>query len=290
METARPLWKRALRRPGLTALRASEMAAGLVYVSGPFQAARAALLARAEAPPEVRAAVFAHVFYPELWDEIVAVRSTLPPGSPIIATAPPPQADALRAKAAGDPGVTILERPNRGRDIAPFLEALDLGLLDPFDAVLKIHTKKSPHLRQGSLRRRVFYAALAGSRGVAARALAQFREPDVGLVGPGAYFRRAPFYWMGNRERVAELSMRMGADAELGFFEGSMFWVRPAALAPLRGLRLRREDFEDERGQLDGALHHAVERLFTIAAAAAGYETRSIGARTLMAAAGPRRS
>jgi lipopolysaccharide biosynthesis protein len=274
----------------LAALRAGEIVAGHLYVSKAFQRARAAVFAQARAPANLRAAIVTHVYYPELWEEMFAIRDFLPAGSPIIVTAPPTQAQTLRMLVGSDPLVTILETPNRGRDIAPFLMALELGLLDQFDAVLKIHSKKSPHLWQGGLRRRVFLTALAGSRNVVARTLAQFADSKVGLVGPSAFFRRAPVYWMGNRDRVVDLAHRMGADATLGFFEGSMFWVRPAALAPLRGLRLRTEDFEEEIGQLDGTLHHAVERLFPVAAAVAGYETRSIGARILMPSAAAART
>lgn len=279
--TPRPLWKRVLRQPALTVMRAAEMAAGLAYASAPFQTLRALRLAGARVPADLRAAVLAHVYYLELWDEILAVRATLPDGAPILVTAPPAQAARLRAMTAGVAAVEIIERPNRGRDIAPFVHALQSGALDRFDAVLKIHTKKSPHLLQGDLRRRVFFAALAGSRAASARALAWFADPKVGMVGPARYFRTAPIYWMDDRARVEALAARMDAPAELGFFEGSMFWVRPAALAPLRALDLPLEAFEAEAGQLDGTLHHAIERLIPVAVARAGYETRAIGGRRL---------
>lgn len=280
----KPLWKRLLRQPALTAMRGAEMAAGLAYASAPFQRLRARRLSGAQAPAGLRAAVLAHVYYTELWDEILALRATLPAGAPLLVTAPPAQAARLRAISAGDAGVEILERPNRGRDIAPFLHALQSGALDRFDAVLKVHTKKSPHLLQGDLRRRVLFAALAGSPAATARALAWFGDPKVGLVGPGPYFRTAPVYWMDDRARVEALAARIDAPARLGFFEGSMFWVRPAALAPLRGLDLPLEAFEAEAGQLDGTLHHALERLIPLAVTRAGYETRAIGGRRLTAA------
>src|SRR3546814_19485928 len=53
------------------------------------------------------------------------------------------------------------------------------------------------------------------------------------------------------------------------------FWVRPAALRLLLDAHLGVTDFEAEAGQLDGTLAHAVERVLTLAAGAAGYTTVS---------------
>lgn len=278
----RPLWKRVLRHPARAVLRASEIAASLVYVTRPFQALRERRLERPAPVPAIRAAVVAHVYYPELWQEIRAVHATLPAGSQLIVTAPPAQAAQVAELAGADPLVEIITAPNRGRDIAPFLQALQSGALDRFDAVLKIHTKKSPHLMLGDLRRRFFFTALAGSPAVTASILRLFEDPRTGIVGPRAFFRSRATYWMGNRARVEELAARIGATPDLGFFEGSMFWVRPAALARLRTLGLRLEDFDEEAGQLDATLHHAIERLFPIAAAAEGYETRTLGGGRLV--------
>jgi lipopolysaccharide biosynthesis protein len=62
---------------------------------------------------------------------------------------------------------------------------------------------------------------------------------------------------------------------EPDFFAGTMFWVRPKALAPLRQLALSR-DFEPDQGRTDGALEHAVERVLSIAVKAAGYQIEDI--------------
>nr|WP_235913764.1 rhamnan synthesis F family protein [Pseudoroseomonas coralli] len=258
------------------------MALGAAFLSSPVQRLRAWRLLRREAPATCRAAVIAHLYYPELLGEALAVQATLPPRSPLLITAPPHQAARLRRETQGLPDVEVHEVENRGRDIAPFVKLLAEGRLDRFDAVLKIHGKRSPHLRHGDLRRRIFFVGLAGSRGNVARVLAQFQNPAIGFVGLAPYFRTRPLYWMKNRERVEALCARMGAPARVGFFEGSMFWFRPAALAPLKRLGLRTEDFEAEAGQLDGTLHHAVERCFMLSGLAAGYEARSLSGRPLL--------
>ena len=60
------------------------------------------------------------------------------------------------------------------------------------------------------------------------------------------------------------------------FFEGTMFWARPQALAPLRRLGLAAEAFAPEAGRVDGALEHAVERLFNHAARVAGFRVEDV--------------
>jgi lipopolysaccharide biosynthesis protein len=50
------------------------------------------------------------------------------------------------------------------------------------------------------------------------------------------------------------------------FFKGAMFRVRPAALAPLRALRLAEDSFAPETGQT----HSALELLFNHAVEASG--------------------
>ena len=58
---------------------------------------------------------------------------------------------------------------------------------------------------------------------------------------------------------------------KLDFFGGTMFWVRPEALRPLRDLRLASE-MPCESGLIDGDLPHALERVLPTSVLAAGYK------------------
>ncbi|MGO8801433.1 MAG: rhamnan synthesis F family protein [Roseiarcus sp.] len=225
-----------------------------------------------------------HAYYPELLPEILACRSLLPNGTPLFVTVPPEKHGEAQRRLEGVADVRLFITPNRGRDIAPFLSLLNAGILEPFDAALKIHTKRSPHLLDGNIRRKLLLQLLCGEPRAARATASLFEDAEVGMVGWAASYRAAPGYWMTNEAAVASLARRMNAadSARLGFFEGSMFWFRPSALEPLRRLNLAPEDFEAEAGQTDGTLHHAVERCFTIAAWAGGFTVRNLRGRLLV--------
>jgi len=61
-----------------------------------------------------------------------------------------------------------------------------------------------------------------------------------------------------------------GGPDGLEFFAGTMFWFWPAALENLPEI-VRPESWEKERGQLDGTLAHAVERILVDVARANGF-------------------
>lgn len=234
--------------------------------------------------PSLRIAIVAHAYYPDLIPEILACRAALPGTVPVHFTIPPDRAATARTILQDVEGVFIHVCENRGRDIWPFVWLLGSGALDGYDAVLKLHTKRSPHLLDGEIRRQLLFTMLCGERRSTSRALAAFLDPATGMVGWGACWRSAPPYWMANRERVRSIAEKMNRgpwQPQLGFFEGSMFWFRPAAFAALRNLRLSAADFEEEAGQVDGTQHHAIERCFTVAAWLGGFVVRDLNGRVL---------
>lgn len=262
---------------------------GGAFVSEPVQWLRSKLARRV---PETEGvgpiAIVAHAYYPELLPEILA-RRRLVPGRPTLhVTVPHDKVAQAEAILAGEDGIVIHPAANRGRDIAPFLTLLNAGHLDGYDVVLKVHTKRSPHLRDGDIRRKLLFNLLFGETNANRRIVGIFADARVGMVGWGGCYHTNPAYWMDNEARSLAVAERMKAGdvARIGFFEGSMFWFRPAALVPLKNLNLAVEDFEAEQGQVDGTLHHAVERCFTIAAWSAGYDVRDLSGRLLDAGRG----
>jgi lipopolysaccharide biosynthesis protein len=85
-------------------------------------------------------------------------------------------------------------------------------------------------------------------------------------------------FWRGNEAEMKRLICELGGDpAQIkpDFFEGTMFWVRPAAFESLRRLKTT-ERFTVERGAVDGALEHAIERIFAVAVKVAGFRIDDI--------------
>jgi hypothetical protein len=241
--------------------------------------------ARAPAAPgaPTAAAVAVYIFYEDTWTDIAgALKRLTIPFDLIVATVPwrDRPIETIR-RDFPDAEVRVVE--NRGRDIRPFLELLESGRLDRYRYVCKIHGKKSilggrlPYY--GALwRRRCLFDLLAGPD-IARKIVDEFeREPKVGMIGPRAF--RLPGAnvslegaWGKSRAEALELAAKMGVAPErfrLDYYGGTMFWVRPEALKPLRDLRLARR-FVDDGARVDGGLEHVVERLFSTAAVAAGY-------------------
>jgi lipopolysaccharide biosynthesis protein len=59
-------------------------------------------------------------------------------------------------------------------------------------------------------------------------------------------------------------------DDDLGFFAGSMFWVRSDIILQMLP-QVDPEGYEPEQGQRDGTLAHALERLVPMVASKLGY-------------------
>lgn len=272
-----------MRRVKWIIAKCVEICVGTVFLLSPTQ-----LLWRKMLPNErqvvgtKKIAVVAHVFYTELVGEVLqcwaTVNAATGGGARLHITTTFERADKLRHILADHELVQLHVMPNRGRDIAPFIELLNSGTLDGYDAILKLHTKRSPHLTTGNLRRRLLFAVLAGNSANVQRILGMFDNPKTGMVGWRLSYRSSGIWWMGNKDRILELAKntRPPLKVYVGFFEGSMFWARPRALTPLRALLLSSQNFEVEAHQLDGALHHAIERMFTLATWTQGYSVRSI--------------
>ncbi len=221
----------------------------------------------------LRVGVMAHVFYPDLIEEFARALAHMPLPYvlmvSVIDETARQRAQARFGQLPGLRGLQVRVVPNRGRDIAPLLVAFRDMVLD-LDIVGHIHTKKSLYTGSEQLGwRRYLLDSLLGSRERIAWQLGMFQaEPRLGMIYPESYVH-FPYWghtWLSNTTICRELGRRLGisidASGYIDFPAGSMFWARVDALRPLYDLELSLDDFPEERGQMDGTLHHAMERMF----------------------------
>lgn len=218
--------------------------------------------------------VFCHMYYPELFAPLKVALDNIPaPADLFLSTTSAENARTLRHmfdEWDGRLEVEVVE--NRGRDIAPKLITFGRNHSD-YDLVLHAHTKSdraNPGWREHMLR------LLLGSRMKVEHIITYFEHvPEVGIIAARHYPPIVQWiHWGPNRENAQKLAKRAKIKlptAEVDFPSGSMFWARPAALAPLLNLGLRFEDFPAETGQIDGTIAHAIERLFFYSAERAGF-------------------
>jgi lipopolysaccharide biosynthesis protein len=224
-----------------------------------------------DASPPPRIAVVVHCFYSDLMGEILTHLQYIPfPFRLFVSTDREEKREEInsimvqRGMRAEDLRVV----PNRGRDIAPKYVAFQ-DVYDGCDYFLHLHSKKSPHTGVfGEKWRQFLLASLVGSTEIVRSNLRLLADSRVGLVFPVPMNDTAPeLRWGSSFNASALLARRLGINIQSSFCfdypDGAMFWGKPAAISSLLDLQLQLDDFPEERGQLDGCLQHAIERLVT---------------------------
>lgn len=235
--------------------------------------------------PPFRIGAQLHIFYADIAADLRRLLDNAGPGMTALVTTDTEakRAAILQAFAGWDERISVRIVPNRGRDIAPKLLAF-ADRYDEFDLLLFLHSKKSEYGVVGEGWRELLYDTLCGSPEVVRSVLSIFAaRVDAGLVFPQHHEPARPFTgWEYNFAAARRLARRMGVRLRrrgtIEFPSGSMFWARPAALAPLLRLGLRLEDFPEEGGQMDATIAHAVERLFALSAELAGLRWYKVAA------------
>ncbi|MDP9094099.1 MAG: glycoside hydrolase family 99-like domain-containing protein, partial [Actinomycetota bacterium] len=228
-----------------------------------------------------RVGVLLHAFYAELVGDLVDALRAIPVEFDLIVTNS--TGSALEVDTSGLPrarNVVVLEVANHGRDIWPMVQVVNAGILDPYELVLKVHTKRSDWRAEhaelggtGEQWRANFITNLLGDEDRVRSILGAFAEdPDLGVVtAPGSLL--GPEFWGADLPLTQELLRRIELSFDpdsLQFPAGSFYWIKGFVLQGLRSLAMSQEDFEAESGQVDGTSAHAVERSVGLLSAEAG--------------------
>lgn len=237
-------------------------------------------------PPPVtglRTALHLHLHYPELAGELAARLSAAQasgaaPLDLILTTTSDARRIeveyAFRGYKGGSTRLVVV--PNRGRDIGPFLTEVGAVVqAGRYDVVGHLHGKRSLAVDAGlGDRWRSFLVdtLLGGAAGLPAVLSLFAGEPDLGLVFAED---RHCVGWSRNRTIADALAVRMQPPPVLPewpvFPIGTMFWARPAALAPLWALGLGPQDLPGEPVAYDGTVLHAMERMLPAVCESTGH-------------------
>ena len=220
-----------------------------------------------------RIAAVIHIFYTELAEEIKNLLYNVPAKIDVYISTVSEEKKFELEKIFADFNngrVTIKIFPNRGRDIAPAF----IGFKD-------IYKNYATNRLFGW--REYLYNNLLGSQEILRGIFKVMENPRVGIIFP-QYFSpiRISVNWGENysltQKFLSDLRINLDTHNLLEFPAGSMFWFKPAALAPIFESELTFEDFPEELGQTDGTLAHAMERSFLYIAESAGYSWVKVSA------------
>lgn len=241
--------------------------------------------ARFEEP--ARVAVVVHVFYEDLFPEILLHLHNIPVPFDLIitdATELDVELDPLEVDIPNLKNHVVLPIENHGRDIYPLMALVNADLLNPYDVVLKVHTKRSVWRASHDLAgdgdswRQQLLGGLIGDADQVRDVLTAFAsDPDLGIV-TAAGSVLGPEYWGDNQGITERLLRRLELPLEeerLTFAAGSMYWTRAFILNGLRALGMTRDDFPEEAGQVNQTTAHGMERLLGVVTTEAGLQIRA---------------
>jgi hypothetical protein len=221
-------------------------------------------------PFGLKVAVIVHLFYPELWSELVGWLRNMPCDFDLFVTVPDSNATFLEALVRWDySDAMVIPVPNMGRDIGAFVRVLPSLLDSGYDVLCKIHTKRGA--TQPEAWRYLALRSLLGSERQVTEILRAFAsEPDLYAVGGRDFYLSGPRF-IGENESILQRLSETTFDKKTlpdawGFFAGTMFWCRVEGLARIRHAFGQELDFEADSCAIDGQIAHAIERLFGLSA------------------------
>lgn len=228
-------------------------------------------------------AVVLHLYYAESWEEFFMDRlQRLARELPydLYVTLPQQNTQHINLIQETFPSANFFVVPNKGRDVLPFIKATARLQSMGYKKVLKLHSKKSTHRDlEGNPAESgdnwldsTLDALIPRDRKTLAKLVGIISEKKTGMIGAYDYYYPLRMYFGHNREKIEQIMRHIDRSVfsgiisdkveDMGFFGGTMFWVDIDAIAPT--LQISERNFQNETGQTDGTIAHALERVFCI--------------------------
>lgn len=219
----------------------------------------------ASSPSKVKVALHIHAYYPDLF---VSVKNE---------TGKEHVMNALQCYKGNVIDIQAVQ--NCGRDIAPFLSTFGERLVDNYDIVGHLHTKKSVHISDNHfvlMWKNLLMENLLGGEFGGAMAdtilTHMVNDPNIGIVFPDD---PNAVGWSENYPLAEKIAQQLGFSKlpkAFNFPIGTMFWTRTSVLQRFLDLKLEWKDYPPEPLPIDGSLLHALERLFGVVPSAMGMQ------------------
>lgn len=226
--------------------------------------------------PTGRIAVVLHLYHPDMWEEISDSISNIEFAFDLFVTLVRGSSDQRKRDILKRfPGAhVIIFDQNRGRDVAPFFALLETGALFRYDLICKLHSKRSTYVPDGDAWRRELIDGILGTSETVRKIVNAFDDdPDLGIVVADRNIYQGVECWTGNERFLDVLLPRLGMSKDYhdkSFPGGAIFWMRPIILRAIMGAGIKLADFEPEPMPVNGALGHAIERLYGLVCQDAG--------------------
>lgn len=171
----------------------------------------------------------------------------------------------------------VLVCPNKGRDIGPLFTGFAQKIVDHYDVIGHMHSKRSigsAGADSGSSWMSFLLANLLGNDDSMMDRILKAMEDDPKL---GLIFPDDPYIvgWGENyqhaQQLAADMDLALPPEGAFNFPVGTMFWARSKALLPLFDLGLAWSDYPNEPLAYDGTVLHAIERLLPFVVESQGF-------------------
>jgi FMN phosphatase YigB (HAD superfamily) len=214
-------------------------------------------------------AVTAHIFYEEYIQKLFDALKNFPFKYDLFITTSKPELLTIIEKMFENPevGIKVVLTPNKGRHFAPLLVEFSTDLMK-YEYALHVHSKKSLHAPNiGSAWANALWNSIIEDTQLIHRVMNEFiNDSNIAIYYPyfGGFLPHWTYTW-GRNEHVAKkflsaLNINIPS-SPIAFPAGGMFWIRPQLFLEFLNFDFSYDQFPDERGQLDGTLQHALERI-----------------------------
>ena len=231
--------------------------------------------------------VILHLYYTDMWPYFEKKLRVIGEYELII-TMPEHKRKETPKDIISRPNTRTIYSKNRGRDILPFLSAMKAVNTQQYGAILKLHTKKSPHYNSGD---RWLDQMVESLVALSKHDREKLFDESCSMIGPRGHYYSLVVNYEANGVRIDRVMKKFVGKktqheitqvnrSKYGFFGGSMFWIHPEYLEHiLTVLKPHRWQFEREAGQVDGTYAHAIERIFSLVAEAEGKKLYDVDSR-----------